>query len=497
MTFAFAGPPRAVHQRIYPARKTCQFRAMFATVTLPVWLFVLIIAFALIAFFSHFLFPSVRWFFRRRMERVVGQLNQRLQQPIQPFKLMARPDMIMRLVHDPKVAEAVAEEAALRGEPETVVLERARRYAREIVPSFSATAYFGIAIRAAKWLSRLLYRVRLDDSRFGPVDPNATVVFVINHRSNMDYVLVTYLAAQRSALSYAVGEWARVWPLSGLIRTMGAYFIRRRSDRPLYRRVLARYVQLATAEGVTQAIFPEGGLSLDGRVGAAKLGILSYLVGGVRQGSRDVVFVPVSLNYDRVLEDRVLTTAHAAGVRRFRAPLTRIITFVLRHVGRALRGRFCRFGDAVVRFGAPVSLAEFTARAKGDPTKALAAHLMEEIARNVPVLSVPLIAAAWGPDEKTDVAALTERARALCARLQRHGVDLALPVGDGPDMVAAAVERALAILTRRNLVQRAGEGLALREEHRALIDFYAASVAQVLDANAETLSAESTGVGAD
>ena len=59
-----------------------------------------------------------------------------------------------------------------------------------------------------------------------------------------------------------MGEWARVWPLSRLIKAMGAYFIRRKSRGALYRRVLARYVGMATDGGVTQAMFPEGGLSL-------------------------------------------------------------------------------------------------------------------------------------------------------------------------------------------------------------------------------------------
>ena len=86
----------------------------------------------------------------------------------------------------------------------------------------------------------------------------------MNHRSNMDYVLVAYLAASRSALSYAVGEWARIWPLQTLIRSLGAYFVRRRSGDPLYRRVLARYVQAATTGGVVQAVYPEGNLSRDG-----------------------------------------------------------------------------------------------------------------------------------------------------------------------------------------------------------------------------------------
>ncbi len=76
---------------------------MFRTVEMPVWLLVLILLFAAVTFASHFLFPSVRWFFRRRMERVVARLNTRLAVPIQPFKLMRRPDMIQRLIYDPKV----------------------------------------------------------------------------------------------------------------------------------------------------------------------------------------------------------------------------------------------------------------------------------------------------------------------------------------------------------------------------------------------------------
>lgn len=460
---------------------------MFRTVELPLWLFALIILFAGLSFFSHFLFPSVRWYFRRRMEKVVAGLNARLDRPIQPFKLMERHDMIVRLTHDPKVAEAVAEEAQANSEPQSVVLERARWYAREIVPSFSASVYFGIGIKLARWLARHLYNVRLDDRLLARIDPKATVVFVMNHRSNMDYVLVTYLAAQRSALSYAVGEWARVWPLSSLIRSMGAYFIRRRSDRPLYRRVLSRYVQMATAEGVTQAIFPEGGLSLDGRTAPARMGILSYIVQGERPEGRDVVFVPVAINYDRVVEDRVLIGAAAAGVRRFRAPILSIIAFVGRHIWRALLGRFRRFGDAVVRFGEPVSLAKFSAGRQGDVTADLATHLMAEVTRNIPVLSVPLVSAVWGPDDATDRAGLIARGEALVARLAARGAEIALPEGG----VVAAVDMTISIFMLRRFITRAGDRLVLDVSQRPILAFYGASVLQLLDAGAENFRPKS------
>ena len=187
---------------------------MFGTVAVPVWLLVLILGFAVVSFATHFLFPSVRWFFRRRAERALSRLNARLDRKVDLFKLAQRSDMVARLAFDPKVVAAAMAHAEDTGVPGEVAFEEARRYAREIVPGFSATLYFGFATRAAKGLSRYLFRVRVGkvDKELGHLDPKATVIFVMNHRSNLDYVLVTWLVADRAAISYVVGEWARVWP---------------------------------------------------------------------------------------------------------------------------------------------------------------------------------------------------------------------------------------------------------------------------------------------
>ena len=130
-------------------------------VSVPLWLLVLIVGFAAITFASHFLFPSVRWFFRRRLERAVRRLNDRLERPIEPFKLMRRADMVQRIIYDRDVLAAVADHADTEGMPENVAFELAARYAREIVPSFSAFTYFRLGTGGAKWLARALYRVRL------------------------------------------------------------------------------------------------------------------------------------------------------------------------------------------------------------------------------------------------------------------------------------------------------------------------------------------------
>jgi glycerol-3-phosphate O-acyltransferase len=330
-----------------------------ATVTLPLWLVVLIGVLSILAAIDRFVVPSARWLLRRRLDRAIEDLNTRLKLRIQPFKLARRQALIDQLVFDPDVLAEIERYAAANKLPRQLVQDMARRYAREIVPSFSAYAYFGFATRAARWLSTMLYRVRLgymNEDAFKTVDPDSAVIFVINHRSNMDYVLVTFMVSASSALSYAVGEWARVWLLQNLIRSMGAYFVRRDSKDPLYRKVLARYVHLAVSGGLAQAVFPEGGLTRDGKLQPPKFGLIGYMVSGFDpRGPRDAVFIPVGLNYDRVLEDRIQLSAHTSkidGGKRLRFNFLVFTREFFNHVWLAMRGRWYRFGYACVSFGA-------------------------------------------------------------------------------------------------------------------------------------------------
>ena len=447
---------------------------MTGTVTLPVWLFVLIVLFAAVTLASHFLFPSVRWFFRRRAEKIVARLNERLERPIQPFKLARRYDLIQRLIYDPEVTEAVLAHAKENGLREDVAFEVARRYAREIVPAFSASAYFGFGIRVSRWLSNALYRVDvrdLDQNALEGIDRDATVIFVMNHRSNMDYVLVTYLAAHRSALSYAVGEWARVWPLSGLLRAMGAYFIRRRSRNALYRKVLEKYVHMATRGGVAQAIFPEGGLSLDGAIKPPKVGLLKYIAEGADLSRRDVVFVPVALNYDRVLEDRILIAADNRGDRRFRAGVFSAFGYAATLLWRRMTGRFERFGLTAVRFGAPLSLRENTALAQRP--EALGQQILDRISGAIPILPVPLVSfllLARGPMSRTELEVAFRQVELA------SGQTLVLPNANR----GSAVEYALERLLQRGLITRDGARHVPSEEGVPILRFYANSIRHLL-----------------
>ena len=371
---------------------------MSSTITVPLWLALAVGALALWAMLDRLLVPSARWFIKSRADRVLREVERRLPIHIRPFQQVRRQALIDRLVFDEKVQHAAKVFAEQRQMPREVALQQVQRYAREIVPAFNAYVYFRLGYWIGKRLSQLLYRVRIgytDDAGLNAIPEDATVVFVMNHRSNMDYIVASYLAAERAALSYAVGEWARIWGLQQLIRSMGAYFVRRNSKDELYRRVLERYIAMATEAGVTQAVYPEGGLSRDGRLREPRFGVIDYMLRGFRaEGGRDLVFVPLGLNYDRVLEDRTLLLGadpDAARPGGAQAAMT-TVRFVGHQLWLMLRSRWHRFGYACVNFGTPVSVRAWSSErgiaweqldrsARQSQVAALGSHLMAQVVR--------------------------------------------------------------------------------------------------------------------
>ena len=468
---------------------------MSAAVSLPLWLFVVVAVLALWAAWDHVLAPALRAFMSRTANQVIDELSTRLRIGIRPWQRTKRQALIHRLLTDPKVQAAAAEFARAKKIPEPIVLRMVERYAREIVPAFNAYLYFRVGYWLGRKVAQSLYRVRLgyiDSEGLARIDPDATVVFVMNHRSNMDYVLAGYLAADQTSLSYAVGEWARIWPLSALIRAMGAYFVRRNSKDELYRRVLERYIAMATEAGVPQAVFPEGGLTRDGRMRDPRLGVLDYMMRGFRtDGERDLVFVPLGINYDRVLEDRsLLLSADPDGARPGKGKaLWNTLAFAAHNLRLMLKSEWHRFGYACVNFGSPVSMREYCAihgvdfqKLAGEERKqamgALGAHLMKSVGRIVPVVPVPLIATvfvrhAGKPlselELKADVEALLDQLDSAGAHVYvpRRDLDYALTVG-------------LRMLTLRHLVDEY-EGLySARPQELHVMRYYANSIAHLL-----------------
>jgi len=467
---------------------------MTDAVSIPAWLLVVIAALALWALYEHVLAPALRVMLAHPANRVIDELGERLRIGIRPFQRTKRQALIHSLLADHKVQAAAEQFAKENGLSLSAALRAVERYAREIVPAFNAYLYFRIGYWIGRGIARSLYRVRigyLDTAGLAKIDSDAAVVFVMNHRSNMDYVLAAYLAADQTALSYAVGEWARIWPLSALIRAMGAYFVRRNSKDELYRRVLERYIAMATEAGVPQAVFPEGGLTRDGRMREPRLGVIDYMMRGFRiEGEHDLVFVPLGINYDRVLEDRSLLRsldAEAPRVGRART-LWNTLAFAARNARLMLKSEWHRFGYACVNFGSPLSMRtycrerglDFQRLSGGERKREIAAlglRLMEAVGGVVPVVPVPLIATVFvaNPDRPLSALELKAEVERLLERLERGGARVYVPRRD----FDYAINVGLRMLLLRHLVDE-NEGLfTVRPAELPVLRYYANSIAHL------------------
>jgi glycerol-3-phosphate O-acyltransferase len=464
-------------------------------VTLPTWALVVLVLLAVLGAVDRLLLPGARWFVRRRVNVVLEEIGKRLHLEIRPFTLTKRQVLVDRLTFDPKVLESAGEHAREKGVPREVAMSDVRKYAKEIVPAFNAYVYFRVGYWLARRTARALYRVRVgfaDEEGLSRMDPNATVVFVMNHRSNMDYILVAYLAATRTALSYAVGEWARIWPLQTLVRSMGAYFIRRDSRDPLSRVVLERDVAMATEGGVVQAIYPEGGLTKDGALRPPRLGLLDYMIRSFDPAAgRDIVFIPVGINYDRTFEDRSQLLASSGEIPRpgVAAAALASLRFVLRNIFLMLRGRWYRFGYACVNFGSPLSMRAYCRERGFDPrvlsreerfreVEGLATALMGAVGKVVPVLPVPLVATAIlrEPGARRSELELKAEVLRLIGEFERAGAHVYIPRADQD----YAVTVGLRMLTLRKLVQEADGLYAALPEEIPLLSYYANSIRHLL-----------------
>jgi len=435
---------------------------------------------------------GIMWYVRRSGRRALLRFRARIDR----FKLAGRKAVRERLVSDPTIRDAVSAHAATTHAAEAAVWARVDEYIHEIVPFFNVVAYYQLGYRAAERLLNLFYKVTVeheDEAALEAVPRDSILIYLINHRSNADYVLVSYALAGRVAISYAVGEWARAFPLEHIFKAFGSYFVRRRYREPLYHTVLERYVQLITREGVTQGIFLEGGLTRDGRLKPTKIGLLDYILGIARDPAyrQRMYVVPVAVNYDRVLEDRSLLAELASREGRRRASRWSQFRSVARYLwwnaARLVARRWQRYGRAAVVVGAPMSLEswfdrnadlydiprpERLARVQG-----LSDDVMSQIGQLIPVTPVPLACAAIQSFDRDFIprAELLERMSDmrdvlldLNGRVVRH------------DRIDDTLDRAWRMLKMRRVLAEYGGGYAVLPNSRELVSYYANSVAHLL-----------------
>ena len=413
------------------------------------------------------------------------------------FKLASRAHVRAQLLEDSIIAEAMREHSRETGETLAKSLKRVHEYVEEIVPFFNVIAYFQIGFRVSRAVLNLFYKVTVefeDRAALQQLPKDAVLVYLMNHRSNADYVLVGYALSGQVAISYAVGEWARAFPLEHLFKAFGAYFVRRRYREKLYHTVLERYVQLITRQGVTQGIFLEGGLTRDGKLRPPKIGLLDYVIGIAREPSYQtrLYVVPVAVNYDRVLEDRSLLMELAKSEGGSRPPrasqMADVARFLIWNTGRLLTRRWKRYGRAAVLVGRPLALKPWfdsepdlfsIPRAERlTRVHAFSDSVMRRIGQLVPVTPVALACAAIQSLESDFIP--REQLLARMEEMRDALVELNSRVVRADRDVAETFDRAWRMLKMRRILAQSGDGYAVLPRSRSLVSYYANSIAHLL-----------------
>jgi glycerol-3-phosphate O-acyltransferase len=453
-------------------------------------------------------------FARRAIERAgrrtLLQVGPRASPRMQRFRLARKQAVIAQTLAEPAIAEAVRAHARGTGITEAEAWALASGYLDEIVPFFNILAYHRLGYALSRAMLGAFYKVSVEYEKpdpFRALPRDAVVIYLMNHRSNADYVLVAYVMMGAVSISYAVGEWARAFPLEYVFKTFGSYFIRRRFREPLYHAVLEAYVGLITRNGVTQGVFPEGGLTRDGALRPGKVGLLDYAFSAARDPAvRARMFVvPVGINYDRVLEDRSLLRELESGASRpvtSRATqLREVAHYLVWNAGRVLTRRWKRYGRAAVTIGAPVSIdawltdVESTGPAlhtlpraqRLGQVQAFCDGVLARIGTIIPVTPVPLACAALQSFDSEFVsrAALIERMGEMRDVLG----ELNGRVVRADREIAETFDRAYRMLRLRRVIARSGDGFVVLPKGRPLITYYANSIVHLLGPFAEGVRA--------
>jgi glycerol-3-phosphate O-acyltransferase len=243
-------------------------------------------------------------------------------------------------------------------------------------------------------------------------------------------------------------------------------------------------------------VYPEGRLTRDGRLLEARLGVLDYMLREFDpQTDRDIVFIPVGINYDRTLEDRSLLRSldPAAEKRSFWFVLRTTTVFVLRSFTLMALSRWQRYGYAGVNFGRPLSVKAYcrehgvvfsrlAREARFPEIKKLGETIMAAIAEVVPVLPVAVVSAVLldAGAAGLDILGIEAHSNRLVDDLHARGA----PVLEAPRTKRAhAYAGAIDLLQLRGVVREDNNRFRIVPGEEPLLRYYANAIVHYRQGN--------------
>ena len=323
------------------------------------------------------------------------------------------------------------------------------------------------------------------------------VIYVPSHKSHIDYFVLNYILYEHHTHipRIAAGKNLAFWPMGHIFRKCGAFFIRRsfRQDT-LYVEVFNRYIKALLEDAHPIEFYIEGGRSRNGKLVFPKKGFLSILLQAHKQGfCEDLIFVPASIAYDRVLEENAYLKEIAGGSKEKEN---------FRQVLRARGFLKKSYGKIYIRFAEPFSLKEYLAQRSGasvqEIRQSLAFRLVQDINSITPVTPLSLMATAILSNHRRGFlpSEVLGTVKTLLAFLEKEGLPKASSLSD----IERAVSETLALLVKWKILDfiqdiEGGEEAFyyVEEEKKLQLEYYKNSIIHYMIGHAFTALSLLTG----
>ena len=267
-----------------------------------------------------------------------------------------------QVLRSPRLQKVIRDMAGEGSAEQRVLGYRALSMLRELEAEVDPNAVRALDALIDQTVARMYTGFEIDEAgldRVRQAAKDGTLVLLPSHKSHVDYIILSrvFHRANMPIPLVAAGDNLAFFPLGPVLRRAGAFFIRRsfKGDR-LYGAVVDAYMRRLLKDGWPLEFFLEGGRSRTGKLLPPKLGLLSIVVdavlGAEAQGpgesaGRKVWFVPISIGYERLVEEKSYVHELSGGEKK------------KEDVGglfRAAESALGRYGKLNVQFGELLTL---------------------------------------------------------------------------------------------------------------------------------------------
>ncbi|OQX64320.1 MAG: hypothetical protein B5M56_00140 [Desulfococcus sp. 4484_241] len=295
---------------------------------------------------------------RRLLTSRINALRQRVTGPV----LKSREEIKEAVMGSRRLQLFIEQMAAETNKPVRQLSKEAYEYLDEIAANYSMNCIM-IYDWILTWMLKHLFDGMVVDNenlkRLKQIsqDRKAPFIFVPTHKSHFDYLILSYVLYNNNIACphIAAGKNLSFWPLGPIFRGGGAFFMRRTfKGQKLYSKVFFEYIYRILQEGFNIEFFLEGGRSRTGKMLTPKTGLLSIILDAYAQGAcSDLIFVPVNIGYDRIIEEDSYIKEVKGGEKESES-LPQLI--------KARKTLKSRYGKVYLNLNKPLSIKDYLAR---------------------------------------------------------------------------------------------------------------------------------------